>query len=53
MTCSGEYAQLASEGRFSVPVVRTFSARRLAYGRRTEPIRTARGKLVLQIGQPG
>jgi NADPH:quinone reductase-like Zn-dependent oxidoreductase len=49
----GEYAQLASEGRFSVPVARTFPLDDWRTAAELSQSGRARGKLVLQIGQPG
>jgi NADPH:quinone reductase-like Zn-dependent oxidoreductase len=46
----GEYAQLASEGRFSVPVARTFSLEDWRTAAELSQSGQARGKLVLQIG---
>lgn len=48
----GEYAQLASEGRFSVPVARTFPLDDWRTAAELSQSRRAHGKLVLQIGQP-
>ena len=46
----GEYAQLASEGRFSVPVARTFPLEDWRTAAELSQSGQARGKLVLQIG---
>lgn len=45
----GEYAQLASEGRFSIPVARTFPLEDWRTALELSQSRQARGKLVLRI----
>jgi NADPH:quinone reductase-like Zn-dependent oxidoreductase len=46
----GEYAQLASDGRFSIPVARTFPMEDWRTAAELSQSGQARGKLVLQIG---
>lgn len=46
----GDYAQLASEGRFTVPVARTFSIQDWPEATELSQSGRARGKLILQIG---
>jgi NADPH:quinone reductase-like Zn-dependent oxidoreductase len=46
----GEYAQLAAEGRFSVPVARTFPLAEWSKAAELSLSGRARGKLVLRIG---
>jgi NADPH:quinone reductase-like Zn-dependent oxidoreductase len=46
----GEYARLASEGRFSVPVARTFPLEDWRTAAELSQSGRARGKLVLRIG---
>ncbi len=46
----GEYARLASEGRFSIPVARTFPLEDWQMAAQLSQSGQARGKLVLQIG---
>ncbi|UIJ59527.1 zinc-binding dehydrogenase [Amycolatopsis acidiphila] len=46
----GEYAQLAAEGRFSVPVARTFPLEDWQTAAAPSQSGQARGKLVLRIG---
>jgi NADPH:quinone reductase-like Zn-dependent oxidoreductase len=48
----GEYAQLAAQGRFSVPVARTFSLDEWRTALKLSQSQRARGKLILQISQP-
>jgi len=48
----GEYAQLASEGRFSVPVARTFPLDDWRTAAELSQSGRAGGKLVLQLGHP-
>ena len=45
----GEYAQLASEGRFSIPVARTFPLEDWRTATELSQSGKARGKLILQI----
>lgn len=48
----GEYARLAAEGRFSVPVARTFPLDGWPTALELSRSPRARGKLVLRIGRP-
>jgi NADPH:quinone reductase-like Zn-dependent oxidoreductase len=48
----GEYAQLASAGRFSVPVARTFPLEDWRTAAELSQSRRAGGKLLLQPGHP-
>jgi NADPH:quinone reductase-like Zn-dependent oxidoreductase len=46
----GEYAQLAEEGRFAIPVARTFAFEDWRAAVELSQSRNAHGKLVLRIG---